>query len=505
MTNTVNPATSFIDVLKGQVETLKSERATMLAEATAICDAAQAESRNLTPAETAQLDKLTERGKKLAEDIEVKSEHLLNLASLKAERAGVLRTLRTSHLSGDVTFWKQSAPAWTADADSVSERDAVTLARSALDATHARSVGVPEEGFAKVLDVLTDGRDGERGRMARWAVAASNPAYERAFGKLIVDPTRGHLEWTEEERVAYKTVSELSRAMSLTDANGGYMVPFTLDPAILLTNDGSNNPLRRLATVKMTTTDSWNGITSAGVTAEWKAEAAEMADASPTLAQPSIPVHLGDAFIPYTYEYGMDAVDALQQLSMVLRDGADQLMATAYTTGTGTGQPAGIVTGLTGTASEINCATSETLTAADAYALQNALPARFSGNATWQSHIAIANEFRAMETTNGALQFPELRNTSPSLLGKQWHENSNMDGTYNPAATANNYVLIYGDVAAGFFIVDRIGATLELIPQLFGTTNGRPTGERGAVLWFRTGSKVVRTQALRMLDIPTTA
>ena len=71
MTNTVNPATSFIDVLKGQVETLKSERATMLAEATAICDAAQAEPRNLTPAETAQLDKLTERGKQLGEDIEV--------------------------------------------------------------------------------------------------------------------------------------------------------------------------------------------------------------------------------------------------------------------------------------------------------------------------------------------------------------------------------------------------------------------------------------------------
>ena len=43
------------------------------------------------------------------------------------------------------------------------------------------------------------------------------------------------------------------------------MIPLTLDPAILLTNDGSNNPLRQLATVKQTTTNAWAGITSAGL------------------------------------------------------------------------------------------------------------------------------------------------------------------------------------------------------------------------------------------------
>jgi HK97 family phage major capsid protein len=237
----------------------------------------------------------------------------------------------------------------------------------------------------------------------------------------------------------------------------------TLDPAILLTNDGSNNPLRQLATVKQTMTGQWRGITSAGAMAEWKAGLAEAADASPTIAEPEITIHAGDAFVPYSYEIGMDAVNFLDELVGVLVDAADQLQATAYTTGSGTAQPEGIVTGLVGTASEIAPAVAETFSAADVFALQNALPARFSGNATWQSHIAIGNLIRQEETTNGAHQFPEMRDMPAHLLGKMWLENSGIDSAFDPAATATNYLALYGDVRRGFFIADRIGSTLELI------------------------------------------
>ena len=79
-----------------------------------------------------------------------------------------------------------------------------------------------------------------------------------------------------------------------------------------------------------------------------------------------------------------------------------------------------------------------------------------------------------------------------------------VSSSINAAATASNYAVIYGDVAKGFFIVDRIGSTLELIPNLIGD-NQRPMGQRGALLWFRTGSEVVVPQALRLLDVPTAA
>jgi predicted phage gp36 major capsid-like protein len=79
-----------------------------------------------------------------------------------------------------------------------------------------------------------------------------------------------------------------------------------------------------------------------------------------------------------------------------------------------------------------------------------------------------------------------------------------MDGASDPAAIANNYVGPYGDVANAFYIVDRVGSTLELMPNLVGA-NQRPAGPRSALLWFRTGSAVVAPEAMRMLEIPTTA
>ncbi len=368
---------------------------------------------------------------------------------------------------------------------------------------------LPDYAAERATNLVTAGSFGERTLAARWATAAGDDQYRGAFAKLLGDPTRGHLLWTPQEADAYRAVAAVqaemeSRAMSTTVGNGGYMIPLTMDPAIMLTNDGSNNPLRQLATVKQTMTNAWQGVTSAGATAEWKTEAAEAADGSPTVAAPSIPVFLGDSFVPYSFEIGQDAIGFLDELSGVLVDSADNLMATAYTTGTGSGQPQGIVTGLAGTASEINGGGSEAIIAADAYSLQDALPARFSANATWQTHIATANTFRQFETTNGALAFPELRETPPTLIGKRWYENSNMDGAIDAGATANNYLAVYGDVRRGFFIVDRVGSTLELIPNLVGA-NQRPTGERGAILYLRTGSKVVVPQALRLLDIATTA
>lgn len=369
-----------------------------------------------------------------------------------------------------------------------------------------RSGALPAYAAERVETLVSTGAPQTKNLAARWAVAAGADAYASAFARLVADPERGHLMWSPAEQRAYRVAAEIQselRAMSSTDAAGGFMVPLALDPAIILTNDGSLNPLRAISRVVQTVTDSWSGITSAGVTAEWTAEAAEVADAAPTVGNPVIPVYKGDAFVPYSFEVGMDAVDLLGQLQILLADGADQLMATAYTTGPGTTAPTGIVTALAGTASEINTTGSEALAAADAYALQNALGARWQARARWAAALPTINVFAQFETTNGALKFPELRESPPRLLSRPMSELSNLDSTVVPAATANNYVLLYGDFQ-NFVIVDRIGTSLELIPNLFGA-NRRPTGQRGALLWFRTGSDSVNDSAFKLLDVPTTA
>lgn len=362
---------------------------------------------------------------------------------------------------------------------------------------------------AEVIEqVMTTGPSASQSWAQRWAITAGDPAYERAFAKLLTGE-RGHLLWTAEEGDAYRAVEQLQseRAMGIGAlATGGAMVPMTLDPAIMLTSGGSTNPLRQLARVVQTTGDAWHGVTSAGVTAEWKAEAAQAADASPTLAQPKIPVHLGDAFVPYSYEAEGDAANLGAELGKLLADAADQLTAAAFTNGTGSGQPTGLVTALAAaTGSKVDPATAETLATTDLYKVQNALPPRFQAGATWQASLAVINALRQFETGNGAVVFPGLQESSPSLLGRPVHENSALPGVPNPAATAAGVgTLVYGDIAAAFTIVDRIGSTVEHIPNLFGA-DGRPTGQRGLMLWFRTGSDLVVPNAVRTLTIPTTA
>ncbi|MEU7915797.1 phage major capsid protein [Microbispora bryophytorum] len=359
---------------------------------------------------------------------------------------------------------------------------------------------LPARAAEKVERLITEGQKPDRDLATRWLMTAGDDAYTRAFMKLTTDPYRGHMLWTEEEADAFRQANEVRAALNLGNASA--MVPLVIDPTVILTDDGSNNPLRRIARVVQTVSDSWNGVTSSGATAEWKAEGAEASDGTPNASAAPIPVYTGDVDVLYSYEVSMDAIDFVNQLSTIVRDAADQLMATAYTIGSGSGQPNGVVTALAGTSSTLSGTGTEALDKGDPFKLQNALPARFSARASFMSHIAIKNGYAQMETTNGALQFPELRDTPPMLLGKPWYENSNMDGTIVTSTTANNDVVIYGDFSQ-FVIVDRIGSTVEIIPAT--GPNRRPTGQRHMFLTFRTGSDVVVPEAFRMLNVATTA
>lgn len=373
---------------------------------------------------------------------------------------------------------------------------------------HVRDGRLPAGAAETVEALMNTGTATSRSWAARWAVAAGSDEYAGAFAKLVANPQQGHLVWTEREAQAFRDVEALrneQRAMGIgSDSTGGYMVPLTLDPSILLTSDGSINPLRQISRNVTISTDAWHGVSSAGVTAEWIAEGGEVADATPTLAQPEIPVHKADAWVPFSFEVEGDALNLMAELQRLLVDAAEQLTATAFTTGSGSGQPTGIVTSLVASGTEVVTGTgSEALAAADIYKLQNALPPRFQPRAAWNANLAVLNTIRQFETSNGAKMFPELQANPPMLLGRNVFENSNMDGAIDASATANNYVALYGDFSQ-FVIVNRIGSTIELVPHLFGS-NHRPTGQRGALLWFRTGSDVVVPNAFRLLNVPTTA
>lgn len=137
--------------------------------------------------------------------------------------------------AGGLRVERGSAQPYDRDEDPAPVRSGVFgEARRAIDGA-ARSGLLPDHAAQRATTLVDSGPAPSRSLAARWATVTGDPAYAGAFAKLCADPERGHLLWTGPEAAAYRAVaahqSEL-RAMSLTDAAGGHMVPLSLDPSI---------------------------------------------------------------------------------------------------------------------------------------------------------------------------------------------------------------------------------------------------------------------------------
>jgi HK97 family phage major capsid protein len=327
--------------------------------------------------------------------------------------------------------------------------------------------------------------------VARHILTTSTPEYLAAFQQYMEEPT-GFSQ---------------RAAMSLTAANGGYLVPFTLDPTIILTNNSSANPYRRYATIKTTATNDWNGVTSAGVTAEWTAENVEAADASPTVGQLKITPQKADAYLFGSYEVIGDS-DIGQQLPELLADAKDRLEESAFAVGTGTGQPWGVMARGTTLAAASGTAASGP-TAASAYSLIGALPARWRGpraRVAWLANLTAINTLRNTPAFTGATTSIVTESSAGDavdpnmpafMLGKPLLESTSVVGTY----ANSNKVLAIGDMSQ-YYIVDRIGMSVVYDPLVLGS-NRRPTGSGAWYAFWRVGADLSTAGAFRVLTLTT--
>ncbi len=327
--------------------------------------------------------------------------------------------------------------------------------------------------------------------MAEQLLASSSPEYSRAFTKIV----------RHQGQVAALTGDEqsaLQRAMAVgTDSAGGYLVPFQLDPTVILTANGSFNQVRQLARVVTATGDKWHGVSSAGVTGSWDAEGDQVSDDSPTLAQPEIPVYKGQMFVQASFEAIQDAANLAQEIATMFAFEKDRMESIAFVTGSGTGQPKGVVTAVAANApSVVDTAAASTLAVGDVYKLDESLPARWAANGSWLGHRAIYNKLRQFDTNGGSALWGQLaEGRKGELLGRPDYVAEAMAGAVADEAK----VLLFGDFS-NYVIADRIGTTIEYVPNLFGA-NGRPTGQRGWLAHFRTGADVVNPGAFRLLQI----
>lgn len=326
--------------------------------------------------------------------------------------------------------------------------------------------------------------------IARHILLTGSPSYRSAFEKFLRHPESFQALLEPDEQAALRT------AMSTTAGNGGYALPWLLDPTVILTNNGSANPFRQIARVETGTTNKWNGLSSAGVTASWKGEGSAVSDASPTFAQPSVTALLGSAYIIGSYEV-MEDTDIAGQLPALIADAKDRLEEAAFATGAGsTTAPKGIVTAVTAvTASRVTPTTGGTFSAAsEVYNVANAIPARHASRASWVANKTVYNLIRQFDTYGGGSFWTDLGMGTPSqLLGQPVYESSTMTAT----VTTGSNILLAGDFAE-YLIYDRAGVTLEYIPNVV-DGSGLPTGQRGFHAWWRTGADVLNANAFRVL------
>jgi HK97 family phage major capsid protein len=278
------------------------------------------------------------------------------------------------------------------------------------------------------------------------------------------------------------------------------LVPHFLDPTIILTNAGVYaGTIRSLATVKTIATKSWEGVTSAGVTAHWTAEATATTDSSPTFTSPVITAQKADAWITGSYEVFEDSGFS-SDLGMLLADAKSRLEEAAFATGnTGASVPRGVVAAVAAvTASIVTSITTAAFVVGDVHNVSNAVNPRQEQNLAWLAHKAIYSKVRQFDTSGGGGFWANLNvGQPPILLGAPALKSASMTSVI----TTGTNIMLAGDFSQ-YYIVDRIGVSVIYDPLVKTTAAGAaPTGQAGWYAHWRVGADVVNADAFRLLQL----
>jgi predicted phage gp36 major capsid-like protein len=334
---------------------------------------------------------------------------------------------------------------------------------------------------------------------ARYLAAVASPDYASAFGQVLRDPIAASVAMTPHEREAFREALDAQQALNGILALGGplfdggegsaWPLPLQVDPTLILLSDGISGDFRDVATVRTIVGPELTVVTAANAMAGYGAEGSDFGafhdgDAFPVKIRPQ----RGHALLKLTYELVADFRGALAEVGRLFADSKAAVEAEAFTVGTGEDEPEGIATGLTPFAGAPSDPT-------DLRAVQSDVGPRYQGNARWAASLATINDITTFVASADAEEPQILSSDQTRLLRKPIYEANFLAGGR----------VIYGDIRAGFHIVDRLGLSVEVIPHVM--TGGSPTvpllsGYRGVLAWWRSGSKVANPLALRLLGAP---
>lgn len=340
-----------------------------------------------------------------------------------------------------------------------------------------------------------DGSSRPHDSFAHRMLITANPAYDAAFGRWLMG------------RESNADIGLIRMAVTNTGLGSETPVPVTIDPTVLYTGDGARSPLRQLAQVVTITGLTWRGIGSDGVSLSYGTESAAVTPVDPTFDAPDVDVVPARGEIQFSVDVEGDWPSLRAELQRMFGQAKFRLEADKFLNGTGTNEPTGLIWALDDDGnSVVDTATANVLALADVIGLSDELPSSFDFNATWLAH-------KSFYSTIAALAAAEGRIDVWVPLSGGFNQQSGMTGyslLNSPAATASEIsklfttggeeVAVIGDFAQGFVIVDRVGLNVELDlhPR---DTNGKWTGNRGLICWFRNNTALRTPNAFRLLRI----
>jgi HK97 family phage major capsid protein len=465
----------YADILRDQVAALAAERAALGDETARLFEAPTTEARDLTPEESDRHAAILARGSEIDAEIAAKT---AKADQLDAEEAAVARAqalapqvIRRPEVNAFDARNLNAGQIADAITRSIEERD--------IDPTYARSILKRHKG--------------ER-EWAQNLLARGSEVYASAWLKMVTG------------RSAFMSNEERAAIAVGTNTQGGYLVPTHLDPTIILTNTGSLNAIRAISrVVTLVRENTWNGVTSAGVTASWDAELAEVSDDSPSFGNAQVPTYQAQALVQASLN-GIDDIEALaSDVLMMLGDARDRLEGAAHCTGTGSAQPTGIFTALdANTNVEVTSTTAATIGVVDLQGILRALGPRFRPNATFVMNPVYADAIKNLGTAlSNAYSTDLTQANAPRILSKPVVETDDAPSTQTTTVRDNEVVV--GDFS-NYLIVDKPGSTtIDFIPHLFNTANNLPDGRSAWYMRFRSGADSVNDLAFRLLQDKTSA
>jgi len=302
------------------------------------------------------------------------------------------------------------------------------------------------------------------------------------------------------KEISAESKEYFKKAMSVdSDADGGFLVSPEMSQEIV-TKVFESSPIRQLASVQTISSDSLEmlqDLDEAG--SGWVGETAARTETdTPELKKIVIPVHELYAMPKATQKLLDDAaVNVEAWLAGKVSEKFMRDEATAFMSGNGVAKPKGILDYGSGDGfgyiERKETAANNAITGDELIDTQSKLKEAYQGNATWLINRLMVGYVRKLKDaiSGNYLWQPGLMLGQPNmLLGRPVMFASDLAS----AVTASTDTMIYGDIRAGYQIVDRVG--IRVIRDIYSS--------KPHVLFYttkRVGGAVKNFEAIKVLKV----